>query len=369
MTQDHGVGHPLGVGHPVRDSRASRASRDPPRRKTPACPVARPPRPARGTAGRSGSGPSQAIRGRRRSRAASNAAAPTRTPPDRRPARFEQSGHRGASAGAAAVVRPAAAPSRNSSSRPSVSSTTSRHAGHRHRADCPALTCSRAFNGTIARGLVRYQNAAPPAGRPRTSGSQRVWRRPSCSEPVRGSRRRVMKPCARSATGSAYPSDANDLIGAIDAARPVACRSARARRSSVRGRQIRRTAARPTSSGRQRRHRRTRTASASRLAAAAASISGRRRFTGRERRRQRIAARQRGRHRQRRCRPPLRIPLEAAQDDALDRRIEVAHDRRRRRDRPGVVQLLQIAERLRVVGAAAGEDLEQDQARARRCRS
>ena len=61
--------------------------------------------------------------------------------------------------------------------------------------------------------------------------------------------------------------------------------------------------------------------------------------------------------------------VEAAQDHALDRRIEIAHDRRRRRDRAGVVQLLEIGERLRVVGAAPGEDLEQDRGRARRCRS
>ena len=79
---------------------------------------------------------------------------------------------------------------------------------------------------------------------------------------------------------------------------------------------------------------------------------GRRRFAGGQRRGQRIAARQRRGHRERRRRPPLRIALEAAQDDALDRRIEIAHDRRRRRHRAGVVQLLQVAERLRVVGAA-----------------
>ena len=57
----------------------------------------------------------------------------------------------------------------------------------------------------------------------------------------------------------------------------------------------------------------------------------RRRFTGRQRRGQRIAARQRRGDRERRGGTPRRIGIEAAQDRALDRRIEVADDRRRRR--------------------------------------
>jgi len=62
------------------------------------------------------------------------------------------------------------------------------------------------------------------------------------------------------------------------------------------------------------------------------------------------------RDRQRRRRTLLGILRQATQDHALDRRIEIAHDRGRRRHRAGVVELLQIAERLRVVGAAAGEE-------------
>ena len=73
----------------------------------------------------------------------------------------------------------------------------------------------------------------------------------------------------------------------------------------------------------------------------------RRRFAGGERRRQRIAARQRRRHRQRRRRALRRLALEAAQDHALDRRIEIADQRRGSRDRPRLVQLDQLVERRR----------------------
>ena len=57
----------------------------------------------------------------------------------------------------------------------------------------------------------------------------------------------------------------------------------------------------------------------------------RRRLSRGQRRRQRIAARQRRCDRERRRRTPVRILRQAAQDHAFDRRIEIAHDRRRRR--------------------------------------
>src|SRR4029079_1175394 len=86
------------------------------------------------------------------------------------------------------------------------------------------------------------------------------------------------------------------------------------------------------------------------------------RFTGGEGGGKRVAAGQRDRDGDRRCRPLLGVARQAAHDPPFHRRIEVAHDRRRRDDGPGVVQLLQVADRLGVVGPPAGEDLEQDQA-------
>ena len=76
---------------------------------------------------------------------------------------------------------------------------------------------------------------------------------------------------------------------------------------------------------------------------------GGRRFAGGQRRGERIAAGQRRSHRERRRRPAIRIALQAAQDHALDGRIEIAHDRRGHRDRARLVQLLEVAERLGVV--------------------
>ena len=89
----------------------------------------------------------------------------------------------------------------------------------------------------------------------------------------------------------------------------------------------------------------------------------RRRFAGRERRRQRIAARQRGGDGQRRGGTQRRIGLEAAQDHALDRRIEIAHDgRRRRRSCRLSCSCISSLSVFASKHALAREDLEQHQA-------
>ena len=90
---------------------------------------------------------------------------------------------------------------------------------------------------------------------------------------------------------------------------------------------------------------------------------GRRRLARRERIGQWIAAGQRGGDGERRAWPSLRIALEAAHDDPFDRRIEIADDRRGREGRgSALVQLQQIAQRLRLERAPAREDLEQHEA-------
>ena len=73
----------------------------------------------------------------------------------------------------------------------------------------------------------------------------------------------------------------------------------------------------------------------------------RRRLARGQRGRERIAAGQRRGDRERRRRPLRRIALQAAEDHALDRRIEIADDRRRRRDR----RLLALGDQLGQVRA------------------
>ena len=65
--------------------------------------------------------------------------------------------------------------------------------------------------------------------------------------------------------------------------------------------------------------------------------------------------------RERRRWTPPRLFRQAAQNHAFDRRVEIAHDGRRRRHRSGLVQLLQIAEGGGVERAAPREDFEEDQ--------
>ena len=87
-------------------------------------------------------------------------------------------------------------------------------------------------------------------------------------------------------------------------------------------------------------------------------------FARRKRRGELIAAGQRRRYRERGWRALRRLALEAALDCALDRRVEVAHDRGRRdsRSRPGFVQLDQLVECVRLEHPPAGEQLEQHEA-------
>jgi hypothetical protein len=88
---------------------------------------------------------------------------------------------------------------------------------------------------------------------------------------------------------------------------------------------------------------------------------GRRRFAGGERGGERIAARQRRGHGQRRSGPSLRILFQTPENEALDRRVEVVYDRRWCRQRPALVPSHQVRQRLRLDGAASGEDLEEDE--------
>ena len=65
----------------------------------------------------------------------------------------------------------------------------------------------------------------------------------------------------------------------------------------------------------------------------------RRRFAGGQCGRQRNGCWRRSGHRQRGCWPPVGIFIETAQNDPLDRRVEIAHDGRWRCEGAGLVAL------------------------------
>ncbi len=88
----------------------------------------------------------------------------------------------------------------------------------------------------------------------------------------------------------------------------------------------------------------------------------RRSLAGGEGRGQRVAAGQRRSHRAGRSGTPARLLLEAAQDDALDRRVHVGDEARRRRRRRLLVLPRQLGERAPLERLLAGEHLVQDEA-------
>ncbi len=88
----------------------------------------------------------------------------------------------------------------------------------------------------------------------------------------------------------------------------------------------------------------------------------RRRFSRGEGCGERVAARQRGRNRDRRRGPQRGVMFDTPQDDAFDRRIEIADHRRRVGDRAALVERQQLVERLRFEDALAREHLEEHEA-------
>ena len=219
-------------------------------------------------------------------------------------------------------------------------------------------------DGASGRGLCRYQNGTS-GGSPVASESQRVARAVALLGPAQVVARRSAKPTSRQSTGFARAEPRQRARGPGPRAPPGSSRPA-----------PREQLARPWSAGSSEHAQHDDgEARPGRPRAQPLGLAGRRdelgrrRLARRDRRLERVAARRASRRRRGpRAAGASRLLLEAGEDRALDRRVEVGHERRGL-DRPLVAVLArELGEALALEGAPAGDELVDQRGRARRCR-